>query len=82
MIVHHLQEHFAIYAGFTLAFWSYMIYTFVLRVRFFSPTRGYPGPGHGHWFFGQLGAITKKAPGVAQMDWHRKVRYISLIMSN
>lgn len=78
MSVQHFKDHFTLYAGITVAFWSYIVYTFLLRVRYFSVTRHYPGPGHGHWFFGQLGNITKKAPGVAQLDWHRKVSHSTL----
>lgn len=78
MAVQHLQDHLTIYAALTLAFWSYVVYTFFLRVRFFSPTRQLPGPEHGHYFFGQLGTITRKAPGVAQLEWHRKVRCSTL----
>lgn len=73
MATRHLGEHYPVYLGLILAFWAYVVYKYVLRVRFFSSMRNYPGPEHGHWFFGQLKSITAEAPGYAQLRWHRKV---------
>lgn len=71
--IHHFQEHYALYVGFTLAFTGYFIYQYALRIKYFSPMRNYPGPEHGHWFLGQLKAITIEGPGIAQQRWHRQV---------
>lgn len=69
----HWKEHWPLYVGFTAAFWAYIIYKFALRVRFFSGMKSVPGPPHGHWFLGQIKAITGEAPGMAHLRWHRQV---------
>lgn len=65
------REHWPLIVGVPLAWFTYMVYKYVLRVRFFSKTRNYPGPDHGHWFFGQAAALIS-GPGLAQVGWHKQ----------
>lgn len=68
----HAREHALIIFGIPALVVAYAIYVYVLRVRFFSPMRHMPGPPHGHWLFGQVGALISGRPGMTVYEWHKE----------
>lgn len=71
-IVYVWKQHWPLIIGIPLLFFSYLIYKYVLRIRYFSKIRHYPGPPHGHWLLGQAPTVIASDPGMAQLAWHKK----------